>query len=160
MILYRPREVSNTADITHKDLKTARESVGMYQHQVAYLMHVSEDTVSRWERGEVIPTPDQVSELETFYKAPGLWYGWMRYQYKSFRDRFPDNPGSEGLALAMLNAGYQIDDMLKRQNEVLRDVMDGKIDNSKGFAEWLKEATEAHAAMGEMLARAGGIEQR
>ena len=123
-------------------------------------MHVSEDTVSRWERGLYDPTPDQVDELEKLYKAPGLWYGWMRYQYKSFRDRYPENPGDEGLALSMLNAGYQVSDMMKRQEEVLRDALDGRIDNEKAFAEYLKEAKEAHAALGAMLARAAAKEER
>ena len=44
--------------------------------------------------------------------------------------------------------------MVQRQDEVIRDALDGKIDNEKAFAEYIKEAKEAHAALGVMLARA------
>lgn len=152
--MYPSKEASNTADCTHKELQAAREAAGLYQYQVAHLVHVSEDTVSRWERGETLPTPDQVDELEKLYKAPGLWYGWMRYQYKSFRDRYPENPDGAALALSMVNARYQMADVLDRQEAVIRDALDGRIDDQKGFAAYIREAKEAHAALGEMLARA------
>ena len=95
------------ADVTPKELATAREAAGLYQYQVASLLGVSEYTVGRWERGEVVPTPDEVDKLERLYKAPGLWYGHMRYQYKSFRDRYPEEEGGEALALSMVQAMYQ-----------------------------------------------------
>ena len=142
------------ADITNKELQTAREAAGLYQYQVAHLKHVSEDVISRWERGETKPDPDQVDALEKLYNAPGLWYGWMRFQYKSFRDRYPDDPGNAALALSMVNAQYEVRDMVQKQEEVIRDALDGKIDNEKAFAEYIKEAKEAHAALGVMLARA------
>ena len=61
---YHENEVINTADVTHKELQAARKAAGLYQHQVAYLLHVSEDVVSDWETGKTLPTPDQVDELE------------------------------------------------------------------------------------------------
>ena len=142
------------ADITHKDLQHARETAGLYQFQVAALLHVSEDTVSRWERGIQFPTPDQVDELEKLYKAPGLWYGWMRFHHKSFRDRFPENDSGNALALSIVNAGCQIGDVTRLQDAVIRDAIDGKIDNRQGFAEYLKQAKEAHAALSDLIARA------
>ena len=142
------------AEITHKELQAAREAAGLYQHQVAALMHVSDDTVSRWERGLQPPEPDQVDELEKLYKAPGLWYGWMRWRYKSFRDRYPDNDDNAALALSMVNAGCQIGDVARLQDAAIRDALGGKIDNPQGFAEYIKQAKEAHAALGEMIARA------
>ena len=120
------------------------------------MLHVSEDTVSRWERGLYDPTPDQVDELEKLYKTPGLWYGWMRWKHKSFRDRFPASPDNTALALAMVNARYQMDDLHRMQDEVIRDALDGQINNGKAFADYIREAKEAHAALGEMLARAEG----
>lgn len=141
------------ADITCKDLKAVREAAGMYQFQVAHLMHVSEDVIGRWERGETQPTPDQVDKLEQLYKAPGLWYGWMRYQYKSFRDRYPENPETVALALSMVNAKYEIADLLKQQETAIRDALDGKIDDAAAFRAYIKQAKEAHAAIGLMLAK-------
>lgn len=142
------------ADVTHAELAAARKSAGLYQHQVARLMHVSEDVVSDWETGKTPPHPDQVSKLEEIYKAPGLWYGWMRYNIKSFRDRYPENPENAALALSMVNAKYQVADLLERQEKAIRDALDGKIDDERAFAEYIKEAKEAHAALGLMLARA------
>ena len=142
------------ADVTHAELASARKSAGLYQHQVARLMHVSEDVVSDWETGKTLPHPDQVSKLEELYKAPGLWYGWMRYNIKSFRDRYPENPENAALALSMVNAKYQVADLLERQERAIRDALDGKIDDERAFEEYIKEAKEAHAALGLMLAKA------
>ena len=142
------------ADITNKELQTAREAAGLYQYQVAHLMHVSEDVISRWERGETKPDPDQVDALEKLYNAPGLWYGWMRFQYKSFRDRYPDDPGNAALALSMVNAQYEVRDMVQRQDEVIRDALDGSIDDKRGFDAYVKELKEAYAALGAVLAQA------
>lgn len=146
--------MDTTADITCRELKAAREAAGLYQYQVAYLMNVSEDTIGRWERGEVQPSPDEVDKLEALYKAPGLWYGWMRYHYKSFRERYPENAGNAALALSMVAAKYEMADLLEGQEAAIRDALDGRIDDTKGFAEYVKRAKEAHAAIGLMLARA------
>ena len=117
-------------------------------------MHVSDDVISDWETGKSRPDPDQVSELEQLYKAPGLWHGWMRYYYQSYRDRYPEIPSSSGLALSMVHAKYRVSDMLQYQDTVIRDALDGRIDDKKAFAEHIRQAKEAHAAIGEMLARA------
>ena len=142
------------ADITPHDLAAARKAVGLYQHQVARLMHVSEDVISDWETGKTLPHPDQVDKLEELYKAPGLWYGWMRYHIKSFRDRYPEDGGSRELALSRLNAQDEVADRVARQEAVIRDALDGRIDDERSFAAYIKEAKEAHAALGMMLARA------
>lgn len=146
--------VDNTADVTCRELKAAREAAELHQYQVAYLLNVSEDTVSRWERGESFPTPDQVDKLEKLYKAPGLWYGWMRYHIKSFRDRYPENAESAALALSMVTAKYELADLQARQEDAIRDALDGRINDTRAFAAYLKEAKDAHAAIGQVLAQA------
>ena len=151
---YHTKEAINTADVTHKELQAARKAAGLYQHQVAYLLHVSEDVVSDWETGKTLPTPDQVDELERLYKTPALWHGWMRFQYKSYRDRYPESPATAALAVSMMNAKYQLADVLEKQERAIRDALDGTIDDKKGFADYMKEAKEAYTALGEMLARA------
>ena len=142
------------ADVTPKELATAREAAGLYQWQVASLLGVSEYTVGRWERGEVVPTPDEVDKLESLYKAPGLWYGHMRYQYKSFSDRYPEEEVGEALALSMVQAMYQMADVTRRQDDAIRDALDGEIHNERGFAAYIEEAKKLHAALGRMLAQA------
>lgn len=142
------------ADVTHAELAAARKAAGLYQHQVARLMNVSEDVVSDWETGKTLPHPDQVSEMESIYNAPGLWYGWMRYNVKSFRDRYPENQENTALALSMVNAQYEVHDFLQKHEAAIRDALDGHIDDEKAFADYIKEAKEAHAALGLMLAKA------
>lgn len=117
-------------------------------------MGYSDDVISDWETGKSKPTPDQVDALEKLYKAPGLWHGWMRENYQSYRDRYPESPGNAALALSMVNAKYQVADVLEKQERVIRDALDGTIDDKRGFAEYIQEAKEAHAALGEVLARA------
>lgn len=78
----------------------------------------------------------------------------MRYNIKSFRDRYPENPENAALALSMVNAKYQVADLLERQERAIRDALDGKIDDERAFAEYIKEAKEAHVALGLMLAKA------
>ena len=48
------------ADVTPKELASAREAAGLYQYQVASLLGVSEYTVGRWERGEEAPAAGHV----------------------------------------------------------------------------------------------------
>ena len=142
------------ADVTPKELASAREAAGLYQWQVASLLGVSEYTVGRWERGEVVPTPDEVDKLERLYKAPGLWYGHMRYQYKSFRDRYPEEESGTALAMSMVQTMYQMEDVQRHQADVIRDALDGRIDNESGFSSYTETAKKLHAALGRMLAQA------
>lgn len=144
-----------TADITCKELQAARVAAELYQYQVAHLMHVSEDIISRWERGETLPTPDQVAELETLYKAPGLWWGWMRYHYKSFRDRFGEQPEDTMLALTMVQAGYVVEDLAKIQDATIRDAADGRIDDKNRYAAYMEKVRQVHALLGHLLEKDG-----
>lgn len=142
------------ADVTGRELKAAREASGLYQYQAAHQMGVSEDVLGRWERGDVAPGPDDVDRLEKLYKAPGLWYGWMRYQYRSFRERFPEDPETAALALAMVTAQYELEDVQALQAAAIKDALDGKIDNPKAFAAYIDKVKRAHTTLGLMLAKA------
>lgn len=142
------------ADVTHKELQSARKAVGLYQYQVAHLMGVSEDVISDWETGKTLPAPDQVDQLEKLYKAPGLWHGWMRYHHKSYRERYPESPDGALLAMTMLQAKYQLADVAAQQDQVIRDALDGSIDDKRGFDAYVKELKEAYAALGAVLAQA------
>ena len=78
----------------------------------------------------------------------------MRYQYKSFRDRYPEEEGGEALALSMVQAMYQMADVTRRQDDAIRDALDGEIHNERGVAAYIEEAKKLHAALGRMLAQA------
>ena len=101
-----------------------------------------------------MPTSDQVDQMEKLYKAPGLWYGWMRYHDKPFRDRFPEEPETCDLAMAMVQAGYEVNDLIAKQDAAIRDAIDGRIDHPMAYEAYIREAKEAHAALGKMLAKA------
>jgi transcriptional regulator with XRE-family HTH domain len=135
-----------------KDLASARKAAGLFQFQVGHLLHVSEDVVSNWENNDSTPTPDQVDELEKLYKAPGLWHRWMRSHYKSYRDRYAENPAGLNAALAVVNAGYQAADMKSLTDALVRDLMDGKCDDLELKAKYLKEAKENVAAHNAAIA--------
>ena len=137
-----------------KDLASARKAAGLYQFQVAHFLDdgTTEDVVSNWERDVSIPTPDQVDELEKLYKAPGLWHRWMRSHYKSYRDRYAENPAGLNAALAVVNAGYQAADMKNLTDALVRDLMDGKCDDLELKAQYLKEAKENVAAHNAAIA--------
>nr|MBR4279812.1 helix-turn-helix transcriptional regulator [Clostridia bacterium] len=142
------------ADVTYKDLADARKAAGMLQHQVGRELGYSADVISDWETGRREPHPDQVSLMEKLYKAPGLWHGWMREHYQSYRERYPENPESAALALSMVNVDMELRDVLERQQTAIRDALDGRIDDRRGFAAYIKETKELHAALGLMLAQA------
>ena len=58
------------------------------------------------------------------------------------------------LAMSMVLAMYQMADVARQQDEVIRDVLDGRIDNPQGFAAYTETAKRLHAALGTMLAQA------
>ena len=52
------------AEFTHLDLRREREARKMQRWKLADAVGVSEWTVERWEKGEVIPDPDDVGRIE------------------------------------------------------------------------------------------------
>lgn len=147
------------AEVTGRDLAAARKAAGLHQYQVAHQLHVSEDVIGAWEREERDPHPDQVDEMEKLYKTP-LWHGWMRYHFKSYRDRYPETVQDHSLALALINARYQMQDVVSLQDAVERDALDGKIDNRAQAQRYVQEMGEAIVAlrtMMELLQREGGL---
>lgn len=146
------------ADVTCRDLAAARKAAGLLQHQVAREIGYSEDVISDWETGKSEPHPDKVDALEKLYNAPGLWHGWMREHYQSYRDRYPESPADVALALSMVNVEYELRDLVEKQGAAIRDALDGKIDDVRGFNAYRKEAKELYTALGLMLAKAEAME--
>lgn len=140
------------AEITHAELRSARIAAGYYRYQAAALLGVSEDTLGRWERGEQMANDESVDQMEAIYNAPGLWYGWMRWAHASFRKRYPPIPNAESLAEALMEAKYQMEDLSPLHELVIRDSLDGKIDNREQGNKHLREMKEAHAALGKAIA--------
>lgn len=138
-------------------LAAARNAIGLYQYQAAQLLSgeeiISEDTISNWECNRAMPDPEQVAAMERLYESPGLWDSWMRLQWPSYRDRIPQNPDIASAGLAVINAGYQINDVSALTEALGRDLMDGKIDDIELAEHYIKEAEEAAAALSAAIAK-------
>lgn len=133
-------------EIVGKDLRAARKAANIRCWQAASEMNVSESVIARWETDEVEPDPDQVYQLEKLYKAPGLWHGWMRSHYESYREMYPDAPNYQ-TPMAVLNVRHQLSDVIALQDAVERDVIDGTLDDPVLKSQYLKELDEAQAAI-------------
>ena len=48
-----------------KYFRSRREELGLSQREVAKRLRVSAGTISRWERGSAVPTPDRAGELRS-----------------------------------------------------------------------------------------------
>lgn len=131
--------------------------MGLYQYQVAQLWskddEISEDTISNWECNRALPDPEQVAALEHLYENPGLWDAWMRMQWPSYRERIPENPEMSSAGLAVVNAGYQMHDVTALTESLVRDLMDGKVDDKQLPTCYIKEAEEAVAALLAAIAK-------
>ncbi len=134
------------AEIEGKELRIARETVKMPRWKVAREMNVSESVVERWESDECTPHPDQVYQLEQLYSAQGLWHGWMRSHYESYRAVYPERREYK-LPLAVINMRHQIADIMALQDSVERDVMDGKMDDMQQKAHYRRKIDEAMSAL-------------
>lgn len=143
------------AEYTNLELRKAREALKLPRWKVAGEIGVSEDTLERWERGEVEPTPDDVDRLESLYKVPGLWHSWMRSHYDSYRARYPETLDLS-TALSVVNVRHQMADLLNIQDAAERDAMTGRIDNDQLRSNYTREAKELLAALNEVLSKISG----
>lgn len=134
------------AECTNQDLRRARDAAKLTRWQAAQRLGVSEETVRRWETGEVIPHPDDVGRMEEAYKAENLWYRWMYSNIDSYRERIPETPNYT-LPISLVSAKYETGDVLPLLDSVIRDAMDGKIDDQAERDRLIREIDEAIAAL-------------
>lgn len=130
----------------HQILKDARKEAGLTQIQVAALLSVSVEQVKRMERGDWIPEMADVDVMEEQLRDVGLFRRWARAQYPEIVKYFGASYRRElGLLGAVVNTKHQIDDVLKLQDRVERDAVDGQIDPTlrNSYRQELEEAREA-----------------
>ena len=131
----------------HQILKDARKEAGLTQIQVAALLSVSVEQVKRMERGDWIPEMADVDVMEEQLRDVGLFRRWARAQYPEIVKYFGASDSREllGLLGAVVNTKHQIDDVLKLQDRVERDAVDGQIDPTlrNSYRQELEEAREA-----------------
>jgi len=139
------------AEFTHLDLRRERESRKIQRWKLAEALGVSEWTVERWEKGEVIPDPDDVGRIEEFLGATGIWERWMRSQYDSYRKRHPEKAPEYDLARSMVRVRYELGDVLALHDKAERDALDGSIDEPGLQEKYKKELEEVIAAARDVL---------
>ena len=136
----------NVSEPAHQILKDARKEAGLTQIQVAALLSVSVEQVKRMERGDWIPEMADVDMMEEQLRDVGLFRRWARAQYPEIVKYFGASDRRElGLLGAVVNTKHQIDDVLKLQDRVERDAVDGQIDPTlrNSYRQELEEAREA-----------------
>jgi transcriptional regulator with XRE-family HTH domain len=147
-------------------LKDARKKSGLCQYQVAQLLSyktkedtISEDTISNWECNRAMPDPEQVHVLEGIYEVDGLWDDWMRQQYPSYRQRIPKRANVSNPALAVVQAGYEMQDVAKLTEPLGRDLIDGKLDDPVLKQEYISQVNQALSALTAAVTLLGGGKQ-
>lgn len=135
------------------ELKKARIAAKLPVYAIAQRCFTSERTVSRWEDGEVEPSPDDVDRYAEAVGDPALWDRWMRMTFDSYGRRFPEAGVNRELPLAIMGSRCEMEDVLALQGKVERDAMDGRIDDPELKARYRKEVLEAFAALKNVLER-------
>lgn len=65
------------------EIKSRRTALGMTQEELAKKMGVSHITVSRWERGETLPSPKNVKAMiDIFNIVDGQAFFWKLITYQ------------------------------------------------------------------------------
>ena len=65
------------------EIKSRRTALGMTQEELAKKMGVSHITVSRWERGETLPSPKNVKAMiDIFNIVDGQAFFWKLISYQ------------------------------------------------------------------------------
>ena len=66
------------------EIKSRRTALGMTQKELAKKMGVSHITVSRWERGETLPSPKNVKAMiDIFNIVDGQAFFWKLIAYQA-----------------------------------------------------------------------------
>lgn len=144
-------------------MQNARIAVYLTQYQAAQLYSfrlgdenaASADTISRWECDAALPTPEQVSLLEEVYHKPGLWDDWMRQQYPSYQKRIPKRAAVTDPTLAVVQAGWEMQDVAEVAQPLSRDLLDGKLDDPNLKRQYIAQANQALSALSAALTLLG-----
>lgn len=138
------------SEFTHLELRRARESHKMPRWQLAQTIGISEETLKRWEYGEQIPEPDDVGAIERALGERSIWHQWMMSHYDSYRERYSSVP-SYGLTAAVIRTRFELKDVIDLQEQVERDVIDGKLDDEQLKSRYRQQLKEAQAAIIQTL---------
>lgn len=129
------------------DLKKMRLAHGMSAADLAELVNCDSTTITRYETGKLKPNPDTMYMICEACDEVDKWCDWMRTEYPiSYGRVHPDIPklSFEG---KLMRAFAEIEDVLRLQNEAMKDGADGKIDDEKLKYRLWTECNEAIGAL-------------
>lgn len=135
-------------------LREARKRHGLTQIQMAGLLCVSVEQVKRYEYGQVIPEMSDVDRMEEGLPEPGLFRRWARAQYPEITKHFGEaDAETVGLLGAIVSTRHSLGDVLRLQERIERDAVDGRIDDHSLQDAYRTELTQAREAIGAALER-------
>jgi len=140
-------------------LREAREAAHLSRQQLAFRLEcISEGTIKRWEFGESRPDSADVARMGEIIGDRTLWPRWMCATDDEYAKRHPFSYNDLPAAMAVAKVGFEIADVQALVDSVVRDLMDGKIDNHELASRFLRELTEAERAIAEakLQLREGG----
>ena len=143
------------ADCAKSLLETARKSRNLSRLQMADALGESVDTIYRWENdsnknAKCVPDPDTVDRIAEILRTPSLWHRWMCAEYESYRKRHVEC-GQFGLIASVMRVRHDLDDLVKLQDRVELDVIDGKFDDPYLKETFIREAREAMESLRQVV---------
>lgn len=131
-------------------LREAREAAHLTRQQLANRMEcISEGTLKRWEFGESRPDSADVARMGEIIGDRTLWPRWMCATDDEYAKRHPFSFSDIPAAMAVTKVGFEIADVQGLVDKVVRDLMDGKIDDQNTAHRFLLELDEAERAIAE-----------
>ena len=143
------------ADSAKLLLEIARKSRNLSRMQLAMELGESVDTIFRWEdssgkNAKCAPDPDTVDRIATVLKMPSLWHQWMCAQFESYRKRHLECE-QYGLIPSVMRLRHDIGDLVRLQDKVELDVLDGKLDDPFLKETFIREAREAIESLRQIV---------
>ena len=141
------------------DLKKWRESQKISAADLAERISCDATTIYRYESGKIRPDPDVMYELCDALGDTDVWTTWMRSEYPRSYGRVHPETATYNIQGALMSMFAEIEDVMKLEQEVMRDGADGRIDNAELADAVQKEVTEmiqSAQRVRSLLSKGGG----
>lgn len=140
-------------------LREAREKAGLSREQLALRLEcVSVATIKRWEYGESRPDSADVARIGEILADSTLWPRWMCAVDDEYARRHPYLAPSDSTVETMVRLGLEAADVQRMLEPLLKDLIDGVIDDHdflRAFFKAVQESESAHRAALESLQKGG-----
>lgn len=124
------------------DLKKWRETQGISAADLAERISCDTTTIYRYESGKLKPNPDVMFQICEALGDIDRWTSWMRTEYPTSYGRMHPETAAFSLPGALMSMYAEISDVIKLEQETMRDGADGVISNPALEAKIRKEVTD------------------